>query len=69
MENIRVIIVDEQPLYRQGIRCTLEHMGDCNVIGDSTDANDIFVLIRTGNPDGALIDAGLSSVDPLEIVM
>ena len=67
MENIRVIIVDEQPLFRQGIRSTLEHMGDCNIIGDSTDANDIFELIRTGNPDVALIDAGLTSVDPLEI--
>ena len=67
LENIRVIIVDEQPLYRQGIRCTLERMGDCNIIGDSTDANDIFELIRTGNPDVALIDAGLTSVDPLEI--
>ncbi|TMC39682.1 MAG: DNA-binding response regulator, partial [Chloroflexi bacterium] len=29
METIRVIIVEEQPLFRQGIRATLEQMGDC----------------------------------------
>lgn len=66
-EKIRVIIVDEQPLFRQGIRCTLEHMGDCALIGDSTNAEEILELVRAGNPDVAVIDAGLLSTDPLEI--
>jgi len=67
MEMIRVIIVDEQPLFRQGIRSTLEHMGDCAIIGDSTDANDILELVRTSSPDVALVDAGLTSADPLDL--
>ena len=67
MEMIRVIIVDEQPLFRQGIRSTLEHMGDCAILGDSTDANDILELVRTASPDVALVDAGLTSADPLEL--
>jgi len=66
-EMIRVIIVDEQPLFRQGIRSTLEHMGDCAILGDSTDANDILELVRTASPDVALVDAGLTSADPLEL--
>ena len=64
---IRVIIVDEQPLFRQGIRSTLEQMGDCAIIGDSTNADEIFELARTGNPDVAIIDASLNSIDSLEI--
>ncbi len=67
MEMIRVIIVDEQPLFRQGIRSTLEHMGDCAILGDSIDANDILELVRTASPDVALVDAGLTSADPLEL--
>lgn len=67
METIRVIIVDEQPLFREGIRATLERMGDCVIVGESTDTTDILELARTGNPDVALIDAGLASSDPLEI--
>src|SRR5947199_3229426 len=67
METIRVIVVDEQPLFRQGICSTLEQMGDCDIIGKSTDAEDILELSRTGNPDVALIDAGLTTADPLEI--
>lgn len=67
METIRVIIIDEQPLFREGIRCTLERMGDCTVVGESTDAADVFELARTHSPDVALIDAGLTASDPLEI--
>jgi len=67
METIRVIVVDEQPLFRQGICSTLEQMGDCDIIGKSTDAEEILELSRTGNPDVALIDAGLTTADPLEI--
>ena len=67
METIRVIVVDEQPLFRQGICSTLEQMGDCVIVGTSTDAEEIFELSRTANPDVVLIDAGLTTADPLEI--
>jgi DNA-binding NarL/FixJ family response regulator len=67
MVMIRAIIVDEQPLFRQGIRSTLEQMGDCLVIGVTTDAGEILDLARNEAPDVAIIDAGLSSADPLEI--
>jgi len=67
METIRVIIIDEQPLFREGIHATLERMGDCEIVGESTDAADVLEIARTCNPDVALIDAGLTSSDPLEI--
>lgn len=67
METIRVIIIDEQPLFREGIRATLERMGDCEIVGESTDAADVLDTARTSNPDVALIDAGLNASDPLEI--
>jgi DNA-binding NarL/FixJ family response regulator len=67
MDTIKVIVVDEQPLFRQGICSTLEQMGNCEVIGRTTDSMEIFDLARTSDPDVAVIDAGLSSADPLEI--
>src|SRR6266436_7489527 len=67
METIRVIIIDEQPLFREGIHATLERMGDCEIVGESTDAADVLEVVRACNPDVALIDAGLTSSDPLEI--
>jgi len=58
----------EQPLFRQGIRSTLEQMEECKIVGDSTDAEEILELVRAGNPDVGLIDASLTTADPLEIV-
>ncbi|GAC1393296.1 MAG: response regulator transcription factor [Ktedonobacteraceae bacterium] len=67
METIRVIVIDEQPLFRAGIRATLERMGDCQIVGESTDTLDVLELARIHNPDVALIDTGLIASDPLEI--
>ncbi len=67
METIRVILIDEQPLFRAGISATLEGMGDCSIIGASTNAAEILELARTGNPDVALIGACLSAGDPLDV--
>src|SRR5579859_559542 len=67
METIRVVIVEEQPLFRQGIRATLEQMGDCIIVGDSINPDEILEITRTENPDVVLLDASLSSADPLEI--
>jgi len=35
--------------------------------GESTDPAEVFELARSGTPDVVLIDAGLTSADPLEI--
>ena len=67
METIRVIIIDEQPLFREGIRATLQRMGECEIVGESTALADVLDIARTYNPDVALIDAGLTFSDPLEI--
>ena len=67
MDTIRVIIIDQQPLFREGVRATLQRMEGCEIVGESTDAYDVLELARTHNPDVALIDAGLTTADPLEI--
>jgi DNA-binding NarL/FixJ family response regulator len=67
MKAIRVIIIDEQPLYREGIRTALAQQEDCMIVGESTNAAEAYELVRTSNPDVALINAGLTSSDPLEI--
>ena len=68
METLRTIIVDEQPLFRQGLRSVLQRMGNCTLIGEATGAAEVCELVRTGQPDVALIADGLSSIDALELV-
>jgi len=67
METIRVLIVEEQPLLRVGIHATLERMGDCEIVGETTDPAEILEIAGNGRLDVALIDTGLTCADPLEI--
>jgi len=61
------MIVDDVPLFRRGIRHALERMGDCTIVGESTDPAEIMEVARTHHPDVVLIDGGLGSVDAIEI--
>ncbi len=68
MDTIRIIIVEEQPLFRCGIRSVLEHMGNCVILDESTDPTQILELAHSGSPDVVIIDAGLTSADALDLV-
>jgi DNA-binding NarL/FixJ family response regulator len=67
MESIRVMIVDEHPLFRQGCRSALEASGDCTVVAEASDSRTGLDVARTQLPDVVLIDALLSTNDALEL--
>ncbi len=66
-DTIRVMLVDEHPLFRQGARCVLEQTGDCSVVGEASDAQSALEQARAQNPDVVVLDALLGAGDPLEL--
>jgi len=58
MDTIRVIIIDEQPLFERVSERPGAH-GQLRHCGESTDPAEVFELARSGTPDVVLIDAGL----------
>lgn len=67
MDSIRVMIIDEHPLFRHGCRWALEESGECVVVAEASQSNDGLELARQHAPDVVLIDALLSSNDALEL--
>jgi len=67
MESIRVMIIDEHPLFRHGVRWALEQSGNCTLIAESNDANQGLETARANTPDVVLVDAYLLSGNPLEL--
>ena len=67
MESIRVMIIDEHPLFRQGCKWALEGSGDCLVVGEASDSRSGLDLAKQQTPDVVLIDALLSTNDALEL--
>ena len=53
---IRVVLVDDQTLIRQGVRSLLELAGDVDIVGEAGDGDEAVVVIRRHRPDVVLLD-------------
>jgi two-component system nitrate/nitrite response regulator NarL len=55
----RVVIVDDHPLFREGVAATLVSQGDLEVVGEGASAADALALATTLLPDLMLLDLNL----------
>ena len=65
---IRVVIVDDQTLVRQGVRSLLELAGGMAIVGEASDGDEAVEIIRRERPDVVLLDVRMprrSGVDVL----
>jgi two-component system LytT family response regulator len=53
---IRTLIVDDEPLARQGIRVRLEREPDIQIVGEADDGDQAIVAIRELRPDLVFLD-------------
>jgi DNA-binding NarL/FixJ family response regulator len=67
MESIRIMMVDEHPLFRHGVRWALEQSGKCALVAECADAGEAVDIARLHMPDVVLIDAYLLTGNPLEL--
>lgn len=66
MQPIRILIVDDHLIVRQGLRAILEHEADIEVLGAVGSAEEALALVAEQPPDVALVDVrmpGISGVD------
>jgi len=60
---IKILIVDDQRLFRQGLRSLLEQERDMKVVGEAGDGQDAFTLVQEANPDIILMDIEMPKLD------
>lgn len=58
-EPIQLVIVDDHPLYREGVASTLNAESDMRVIGEGGNANDALQLSTSLLPDVVLLDINM----------
>ncbi len=61
--SISVLLVDDQPLLRQGTRMILEAEGDIVVVGEADNGHEAVVLAESRSPDVVLMDIRMPVVD------
>ncbi|MDU0290890.1 response regulator transcription factor [Saccharothrix longispora] len=60
---IRVVIVDDHPVVRDGLRGMLASAGDVEVVGEAADGAEAVAVVRTVSPDVVLMDLRMPGVD------
>jgi two-component system response regulator NreC len=66
-KKIRVVVVDDHTLMRQGLVGLLDESPDIVVIGQAGDAATALDVIEAAKPDVVLMDVGLPGVSGLEL--
>jgi len=56
---IRIVIADDHPIFRDGLRRLLESEGDMKVIGEGSDGNEAVKLAGELKPDVLLLDLAM----------
>lgn len=65
---MRIIIVDDHPLVRQGLASLISMEDDMELIGECSNVNEALLMIEEKKPDMAIIDLKLGKESGLDIV-
>jgi DNA-binding NarL/FixJ family response regulator len=65
--RIRVVIADDHPVVRTGIRMLLERSDDIVVVGEAGDGHEALHLSETLTPDVLLLDLAMPGLNGIEV--
>ena len=65
---IRIVLVDDQTLVRQGIRSLLELSGDIEIVAEASDGEEGLVAIRRERPDVVLLDVRMPKKGGIDVL-
>jgi two-component system response regulator DegU len=65
---IRVVVADDHPIVRSGIRNELARHPDIEVIGEATNGDEALSLARTLQPDVLLLDINMPGLQAVKVV-
>lgn len=66
--TIRVLICDELPVIRDGLRTLLDAVPDIEVIDTTDNGMEAIILVRTAQPDVVITDLDLRTISGLEMI-
>ncbi|MHB1836125.1 MAG: response regulator, partial [Solirubrobacteraceae bacterium] len=66
--QLKVLIADDHPLIIAGIRRTIEHLDDIQVVGEAHTGPELMQLVDRRRPDIVLMDLRMPGVSGVEAI-
>jgi DNA-binding NarL/FixJ family response regulator len=66
--TVRVLIADDYPFFRRGLRTFIEEQPDVEVVGEAGNAEDLVRLCEELRPDIVLLDLNLNGSDGVALI-
>ncbi len=66
--STRVVLVEDHPVMRAGVRSVLEKAHDIDIVGEADTGRQGEAMVRRLAPDVVLLDIGLPDVDGIELL-
>ena len=67
MDTITIVIVDDHPLFRQGVINTLSLESGLNIVADTDNGEDALTLVRKYRPDVVIMDVNLPGMNGQQV--
>src|SRR6266536_1847137 len=65
-KRIRIVLADDHPVVRAGIRAELERMPEVDVLGEAGDGRAALEMIKAKQPDVVFMDISMPGLNGLE---
>jgi DNA-binding NarL/FixJ family response regulator len=66
MERIRVLIADDHPVYRDGLRSLLDSLPEAEVVGEAASGEEAVSMAQSVQPDVILMDLQMPGINGIE---
>ena len=67
-KNVRVLIADDHPLMREGIKRILKDCPDISVVGEATNGHEVIAMLKQGEYDQVILDLSMPGRSGIELI-
>ena len=64
--KIRVVLADDHPIVRDGLRKLLSLEDDIEIVGEASDGREVLDIVQKTHPDVVILDLRMPNIDGLQ---